>query len=128
SAETWLLPLACFLGLLIGSFLNVVIARLPVMMEHAWQDACAEIHGHDAPARARFDIAWPRSHCPSCHHTLSWHELLPVLSWLWQRGRCRHCKAPVSWRYPLVELMTAALFTGCAVRFGWSFTTLAGMG
>src|SRR5690606_10867439 len=98
SAEIWLLPAAVVLGLLVGSFLNVVIARLPVMMEHAWQDACADIHGHEAPARDRFNLAWPRSHCPSCRHALSWHELVPVLSWLWQRGRCRHCNASVSWR------------------------------
>src|SRR5690606_30569985 len=91
-------------------------------------DACAEIHGHDAPARDRFNLAWPRSHCPSCRHALSWHELVPVLSWLWQRGRCRHCNASVSWRYPFVELVTAALFLGCAMRFGLSFTSLAAMG
>lgn len=127
SAEIWLLPAAVVLGLLVGSFLNVVIARLPVMMEHAWQDACADIHGHDAPVRDRFNLAWPRSHCPSCRHALSWHELFPVLSWLWQRGRCRHCAAPVSWSYPLVELLTSALFLACALRFGLSFTTLAGM-
>ncbi len=127
SAEIWLLPAAFLLGLLVGSFLNVVIARLPVMMEYAWQDACAEIHGRPAPARERFDLAWPRSHCPSCRHPLSWRELFPVLSWLWQRGRCRHCAAPVSWQYPLVELATSILFLGCALRFGLSFTTLAGM-
>lgn len=127
SAEIWLLPAAVVLGLLVGSFLNVVIARLPVMMEHAWQDACADIHGHEAPARDRFDLAWPRSHCPSCRHVLSWQELFPVLSWLWQRGRCRHCAARVSWGYPLVELLTSALFLACAFRFGLSFTTLAGM-
>jgi len=127
SAEIWLLPAAFLMGLLVGSFLNVVIARLPVMMEHAWQDACADIHGHDTPVRERFNLAWPGSHCPSCRHALSWHELLPVLSWLWQRGRCRHCAAPVSWRYPLVELLTAALFLACAFRFGPSPAALAGM-
>lgn len=127
SAEIWLLPAAILLGLLVGSFLNVVITRLPVMMEHAWQDACADIHGQHAPVRERFDLAWPRSHCPSCRHVLSWRELFPVLSWLWQRGRCRHCAAPVSWQYPLVELATSALFLACALQFGLSFSALAGM-
>ncbi len=128
SADLWWLPLAGLLGLVVGSFLNVVIARLPVMMEHAWQDACAEIHGQPAPARPRYNLAWPRSHCPECRHTLAWYELIPVASWLWLRARCAHCKAPVSWQYPLTEIATGILFAACALRFGPGVTALAAMG
>ena len=127
SAYWWLLPASCVLGLIVGSFLNVVVARLPVMMQRGWQLACAEVCDLPPPEHPRFNLAWPRSHCPACHHTLRWHELIPVLSWLWLRARCAHCNTRISPIYPLTELATAALFAGCVIRFGFSPTTLAAM-
>lgn len=114
-------------GLVVGSFLNVVIVRLPVMMERAWHDACAELHDQAAPERPRFDLAWPRSNCPACAHTLAWYELIPVLSWLWLRGRCAHCGVRVAIRYPLVELATALLFAACIWRLGPGLSAAAAM-
>jgi leader peptidase (prepilin peptidase)/N-methyltransferase len=86
------------LGLLIGSFLNVVIARVP----------------------RELSIVRPGSHCPVCGHPLPWYENIPLLSWIYQRGRCTSCKARISWRYPLVEALTALLFLACLQRFGWT--------
>ncbi|MCI0570729.1 MAG: prepilin peptidase [Myxococcaceae bacterium] len=87
------------LGLCAGSFLNVVIARVP----------------------AGYSIVRPRSRCPRCGHQLSWYENIPVLSWLMLRGRCRGCGQPISLRYPLIELLTGVLFVACLLRFGWTY-------
>ncbi|XAH22556.1 A24 family peptidase [Xylophilus sp. GW821-FHT01B05] len=117
--------LAGLLGLLIGSFLNVVIHRLPRMMERQWAEECAAIAAGDdaaaapaAPAEEAFNLIVPRSRCPSCGHGIRWYENLPVLSWLALRGRCSACKTPISVRYPLVELATGALFAFCVWRWG----------
>lgn len=110
--------LAGVLGLLIGSFLNVVIYRLPVMMAAQWKAECAELGGQALVSTAAFNLMTPRSRCPSCAHQLSWFENIPVLSYLVLRGRCRHCQTPISLRYPGVELATGALFFFCAWRFG----------
>lgn len=122
-----LIALAALMGLIVGSFVNVVIVRLPRMMEHEWAVASAELRNEPIPDAPRYNLAWPRSHCPHCQHTLAWHELVPVVSWLVQRGRCRSCAAPVSRCYPGVELVCAALFAGCAATYGASFTSLAAM-
>jgi len=125
------------LGLLIGSFLNVVIHRLPRMMERQWAAECAQYAqdaGLQAPTAqtmaepAVFNLLTPRSRCPSCGHEVRWYENIPVLSYLGLRGRCSGCGTRISARYPLVELATAALFYACAMRGGWSFTTLAWCG
>ncbi len=121
--------LAGVLGLLVGSFLNVVIHRLPRMMERQWaaehaqyaQDmagdkAAAEAEAGAAPAP--FNLVTPRSRCPSCGHTVRWHENIPVLSYLFLRGRCSACGTRIGMRYPLVELLTAALFAFCGHRWG----------
>src|SRR5690554_6716619 len=100
SAQAWLVPLALVLGLIVGSFLNVVIVRLPIMMEYAWHDACAETCGETPAERVRFNLAWPRSHCPACSHPLAWYELVPVVSWIGLRGRCAHCKTAIPVGYP----------------------------
>ncbi len=121
------LPFSALLGLLIGSFLNVVAARLPIMMEHAWQEDCLALQDLPAQPRPAFNLAVPRSHCPACQRGLAWHDLVPVASWLWLRGRCRHCTAPIAVRYPVVEVATAALFALCAWHFGASITALAAM-
>ncbi len=120
------------LGLLVGSFLNVVIHRLPLMMERQWAAECAQyardtgLSASDAiaPAPAEpFNLWTPRSRCPSCGHGVRWHENIPVLSWLALRGRCSACQTRISGRYPLVELATGALFFACAYR--WGMTTTA---
>jgi len=125
------------LGLLIGSFLNVVIHRLPRMMERQWAAECAQYAqdaGLQAPTAqtmaepAVFNLLTPRSRCPSCGHEVRWYENIPVLSYLGLRGRCSGCGTRISARYPLVELATAALFYACAMHWGWSFTTLAWCG
>ena len=106
------------LGLLIGSFLNVVIYRLPVMLEAQWQAECAELHGKDQPAGAAFNLIVPRSRCQKCSHQLGWSENIPVLSYLLLRGKCSQCKTPFSLRYPLIELTTGALFFYAGWQWG----------
>ncbi|MEJ8813810.1 A24 family peptidase [Variovorax ureilyticus] len=102
--------LAGVLGLLIGSFLNVVIYRLPKMLEQQWAAECASLNGGEAPAAERFNLMVPHSRCQQCGHAIRWYENIPVLSYLVLRGKCSSCRTPISLRYPLVELVTAALF------------------
>ena len=116
------------LGLLIGSFLNVVIYRLPKMMERQWADECAELAGKPAEAAETFNLLAPRSRCSSCGHVIAWYENIPVLSYLWLKGKCSVCGTSYGVRYPLVELVTGALFFFCAWRWGWSLTTLVWCG
>lgn len=113
------------LGLLIGSFLNVVVYRLPKMMERQWAQECAELSGADLPAVEPFNLMVPRSRCPHCGHLIRWHENIPVLSYLGLGGKCSACKAGISVRYPLVELATGALFFFCAWRWGATVTGIA---
>ncbi len=112
------LAIAGVLGLLVGSFLNVVIHRLPKMLERQWADECAQLAGKPAAGAAPYNLVRPRSACPHCGHGIRWHENIPVLSWLALRGRCSACKARISVRYPLVELATGALFAYAAWRWG----------
>ena len=127
--DPWLeMALAGLLGLLIGSFLNVVIHRLPKMMERQWAleyaHYAAEQSGNALPQEqtAPFGLSHPRSACPHCQHAIRWYEHRPVLRYLWLRGRCAGCKTRISLRYPLVELLTGALFALCAWRWGLSPT------
>ena len=112
--------LVFLLGLLVGSFLNVVVHRLPKMMDAEWQAQCAELRGEPLPAAPRFNLWQPRSACPACGHAIAAFENVPLLSWLWLRGRCVACKTPISARYPLVELLTALL--SAAVAWKWGLT------
>jgi len=106
----------------VGSFLNVVILRLPRRMEWEWKRDARETLGepelYDPPPPG---IVVERSHCPHCGHQLSWYENIPVLSWLALRGKCRSCKAPISIQYPLVELVTALLCLACVWQFGFGW-------
>ena len=108
------------LGLCVGSFLNVVIHRLPVMLERCWKLDSADMLGitldDDAPAAVT--LSTPRSRCPSCGHAIAWHENIPVFSYLRLAGKCSACKTPISPRYPLIEVLTAALFGAVAWKFG----------
>ncbi|ELB2790758.1 prepilin peptidase [Aeromonas hydrophila] len=120
----WLYFSLVFLfSLMIGSFLNVVIHRLPIMLEREWQ---AEYLGYFNPEtqpqqEERYNLMVPRSACPHCGHAITVMENIPLLSWLWLKGRCRACQAPISARYPLVELLTALLSLVVAATFapGW---------
>lgn len=117
--------LAAVLGLLIGSFLNVVIHRLPLMMERQWARECAEAagHGDETPhPDAAFNLLTPRSRCGHCGHPIRWFENVPVLSYAVLRGRCSACHQPIGVRYPLMELATSAVFAWCAWRWGLTWT------
>lgn len=115
-------PAAAGLGLLVGSFLNVVILRLPPRLEWQWKRDAREILEepdlYDPPPPG---IVVEGSHCPKCKKPLSWYENIPVLSWVLQGGKCRGCRAPISFQYPLVELVTALLFLACVWRFGFGW-------
>ena len=116
---------AVLIGLQWGSFLNVLVWRLPRMLEREWQVASA---GRTADAQPVFNLSTPRSHCPHCQMPLAWRDLVPVLSYLWLRGRCEHCAVPISARYPLVEVAVGLLWGLCAWRWGGSLTALAWAG
>ena len=136
--EPWLnAMLASVFGLLVGSFLNVVIYRLPKILERQWIAEAAEyaaelgsVPPSDSAAKDAevFNLVVPRSRCQSCGHQVRAHENIPVLSYLFLRGRCSSCAAPISARYPLVELATAALFFFCVQRWGATPTGLAWCG
>ncbi|WP_322521773.1 A24 family peptidase [Guyparkeria halophila] len=120
---------ATLFGLLVGSFLNVVINRLPVMMEREWRRECRALLADDeTPAAADdapFNLVHPRSRCPSCGTPIRAWQNIPVLSWLWLRGRCANCGRAISWQYPLVELASAALIGLAAWQFGPTALALA---
>jgi leader peptidase (prepilin peptidase) / N-methyltransferase len=127
----WLVaaPVA-LLGLFIGSFLNVVIHRLPKMLESQWQAECKQLLSPQAPpiGYERYNLVVPRSACPNCGHQIAWYENIPVLSYVVLGGKCAKCKTKISMRYPAVELITGALFAYCAHRWGWSWQTVAWCG
>jgi len=116
---------AGLLGLIVGSFLNVVIHRLPIMMERDWAAQCAELKGDAPPVVEPLSLARPRSRCPRCGHSITALENIPVISWILLRGKCKGCAAPISFRYPLIEALTALLFAYAAWHFGF---TAAGLG
>jgi len=112
------------LGLIIGSFLNVVIIRLPIMMEHDWRAQCCELL--DLPNKLEdksLSLIKPRSHCPHCKHPIRAWENIPIVSYLILKGKCSACKKPISPRYPLIELMTGILTAIIAWRFGYGMQT-----
>ena len=117
------LVLAVLLGLMVGSFLNVVIYRLPLMMEREWRAQCAELLNQPDPdaGKPALTLWGPRSQCPSCGHQIRAVENIPLLSYLWQRGRCAHCGTAIGVQYPLVEAANGIL-AGMIVwwfGFGW---------
>jgi len=110
---------AALLGLCVASFLNVVIHRLPKMMERQWKAECAEVAGQEAAPAPRYNLVVPRSACPSCGHPISAIENVPVMSWLALGGKCKGCKTAISPRYPAVELLTGMLSGYIAWHFGF---------
>jgi leader peptidase (prepilin peptidase) / N-methyltransferase len=119
---------AAVLGLIVGSFLNVVIHRLPRMLERGWQAQCAELRGETPPAEAPYNLVVPRSACPACGHRISALENVPVLSWLVLRGRCSACGTDISARYPIVELIAGTLGALAIAHFGPTWQGLAACG
>ena len=113
------------LGLLVGSFLNVVIYRLPKMMEIQWAAEYALSQGQNPPPGETFNLSVPRSTCPHCKGTIAWWDNIPLISYVLLRGRCRHCSSAISLRYPLVELSSALLFGYCGWRWGLAWPALA---
>src|SRR5579864_7262679 len=119
---TWLV-----LGLVVGSFLNVVIYRLPVMLDRQWREQCVPVGGEAAlstpvsSASPRFNLIVPRSACPHCRAPIRALQNIPLLSWLALRGRCANCGAPISPRYPLVEALTGVLTAAVAWKFGFGW-------
>jgi leader peptidase (prepilin peptidase)/N-methyltransferase len=116
----WLAVGVAIMGLCVGSFLNVVIYRLPKMMEAQWRADCAELDGGEAPRAEVFNLVTPRSRCPSCGAPITVLQNVPVASWIVLRGKCASCRAPISARYPAIELLAAAIGVGVSLRFGWS--------
>ncbi len=120
-------------GLLVGSFLNVVIHRLPKMMERDWHANCLELQGRNedltvaglsvVPAQTKYNIITPRSACPKCGHQISALENIPVISYLMLGGQCKGCKTGISLRYPLIEALTGALIGAVAYQYGYTATT-----
>ena len=107
------------LGLLVGSFLNVVILRLPPVLEWQWKRDARDILGQEQPYEpAPPGLVIERSACPVCHTQLHWYENVPLLSFMVLRGKCRHCGTAISWQYPIVELLTGLAFVACVFRFG----------
>ena len=117
------ISLSVLLGLAIGSFLNVVIYRLPKMMQREWQNNCLELQGQPIADLKQYSLVKPRSACPLCGHMISALENIPVISYVILKGQCRTCKAPINPRYPLVEALTGILFGIISWKFG--FTTNA---
>ena len=129
SSLTFFLATVFVLGLMVGSFLNVVIYRLPVMMEREWKAQAREFTGEvdDAGEEAPFSLSRPASRCPSCSHKIRFYENIPVLSYLILRGKCSSCKAAISLRYPLIELLTGILSVVVAWHFGFGWQTAAAL-
>jgi leader peptidase (prepilin peptidase)/N-methyltransferase len=112
------------LGLLIGSFLNVVIYRLPKMLERQWKQECADLSEQSIPPAEPFNLMVPRSSCPKCNHAIRWYENIPVVSYVALGGKCSNCKTPIGLRYPLVEVSTGVLFFLVAWQWGVTSTGL----
>lgn len=116
--------LSVIFGLLVGSFLNVVIHRLPKMMANEWHLNCLELQGKAAPYTDTYTLATPRSSCPICEHKISALENIPLISYIVLKGKCSHCKTAISLRYPIVEALTGILIGLVSWKFGYSSTTL----
>ncbi|WP_239023693.1 prepilin peptidase [Salinicola corii] len=117
-------PLAFVLGAVLGSFLNVVIVRLPVMLMRRWRAEALEALEQPAEANPQYNLATPRSHCPSCGHFIAWHDNLPLVGWLKRRARCAACGTSISVQYPLIELASAILALAVIALHGLSWQSL----
>ena len=120
SALAWL-TVILLLGLMVGSFLNVVIYRLPLIMQREWLAECAALNGQETAPADTFNLSVPRSRCPHCQHAITAVENIPVVSYLFLGGKCRACRAPISLRYPLIEALTGIMSALVAWHFGVSW-------
>jgi leader peptidase (prepilin peptidase)/N-methyltransferase len=123
-----LVAIAAVVGLCVGSFLNVVIHRLPTMLERGWAEQCADLRGETLPGEPTYNLLVPRSQCPSCGHRISALENVPVMSYLALGGKCSGCGKPIAARYPLVEILGGALAAGAILEFGATWQGLAACG
>lgn len=117
-------------GLAVGSFLNVVIYRLPLMLERAWKRDCRDFLGlteENPPSGEALNLVLPNSFCPACRTAIKPQHNIPLLSYLWLRGRCASCGARIAFRYPLIECLTAVVSVIVAWKFGWSWATASGL-
>ncbi|MDE2234036.1 MAG: prepilin peptidase [Gammaproteobacteria bacterium] len=127
-ATPWaFVSVVCCLGLMVGSFLNVVIHRLPIMLDRQWRQHCAELHEQPVAETEPYNLVVPRSRCPHCGHAIGALENIPLLSYLFLRGRCSACKQPISLRYPLIELLSGILCAWVAWHFGFGWQALAAL-
>ena len=127
STPAFLIIVCVLIGLAVGSFLNVVIHRLPVILERRWRTECAELAGAEAPAGERYNLVVPRSRCPACGHGIAALENIPLVSYLVLGGKCSACNAPISPRYPLVEALAGLVGGYAAWRFGFGAATLGAL-
>ncbi len=127
SSPALFIGLSVTVGLMVGSFLNVVVHRLPKMLEREWRAQCAALAGEDAAADTPYNLVVPRSACPACGHPISALQNIPVASYLWLRGRCAHCKTSIGVRYPLVEALTGLLSGFVAWHFGFGLGALGAL-
>lgn len=123
---TFLLISVTLLGLVVGSFLNVVIHRLPIMMNQSWRQECCEFLEHPAPNETRLSLSVPNSRCPHCQAPIRPWQNVPVISYLVLRGRCANCRASISLRYPVVELISGALSLAAGLHFGFDSPQILG--
>jgi len=117
--STLFITLSVIFGLMVGSFLNVVIYRFPKMMERDWHNGCLELQGQEIPEATQFTLVTPRSACPKCGHKISALENIPVISYLVLKAKCHGCKTSISMRYPLIEALTGALIGLISWKFGY---------
>jgi leader peptidase (prepilin peptidase)/N-methyltransferase len=119
--------LCLFLGLMVGSFLNVVIYRLPKMMEFTWRQQCADLRGEEIALQATYNLIIPRSACPHCNHPIGVFENIPVFSYLLLRGKCKNCGAAISPRYPIIEATSGILCAYAAWHFGFGWAAVGAL-
>ena len=135
SSPAWFIGVCLVLGLVVGSFLNVVIHRLPIMMERQWREQCAELDEPDLaatlpaapPLKERFNLVVPRSACPTCKAPITALQNIPIVSYVFLRGRCANCGAHISVRYPIVEALTGILCAAVAWKLGFGWPAAAGL-
>lgn len=121
---TFFVTFSAIFGLVVGSFLNVVIHRLPKMMEREWHNNCLELQGKEVPEQPKYTIVTPRSACPNCGHHITALENIPVISYLMLGGKCKGCKSKISIRYPLIEALTGVVIGAVACKYGYTYSSL----
>lgn len=126
SPVAWII-VAGLLGLLVGSFLNVVIYRLPIIMQREWAEQCAELTGETSQSQATFSLSTPRSACPHCGHAITALENIPVISYLFLGGKCKNCRTPISIRYPIIEAISACMSAIIAWHYGFDWNAIGAL-